>query len=83
MSARREGASSNCWAFAMRYKVKMKNLETFRKARSLVAAEACVFVASEGRLVLSTSELSFTTRAKLTEWGARVVPDMQFHADAA
>ncbi|MCJ8157061.1 hypothetical protein [Sphingomonas sp. LaA6.9] len=67
----------------MRYKIKTNSLDVFRKAKSLVAGETQIFVSSERRLSLSTGDLSAATKAKLINLGARVVPDMQFHADAA
>lgn len=67
----------------MRYKVKADSIETFHQAKSMVADEAKIFVSSEGRLSLSTSDLPARLRAKLAALGARVAPDMQYHADVA
>lgn len=67
----------------MRFKVKADTPETFRKVKELVAGNTTIYVISEKRLSLSTGPLHPVVRSQLVSFGAKVVPDGQYNADAA
>lgn len=63
----------------MRYKVRVPLLENFRRAEKIARADTHVFVALEGRGVLSTGDLSEPAKLALTGLGATIAPDSQYH----
>lgn len=67
----------------MRYKVKVDSGVNFEKAKAVAAADTRVYVVSDRRRVLSTGDLSDAAKDELLQIGATIVPDPQYHADAA
>lgn len=63
----------------MRYKVRAPSLESFRQAERIARADTDVFVALEGRRVLSVGDLSEPARLQLTKLGATIQPDFRFN----
>lgn len=67
----------------MRYKVKTESDRDFEKVMALAAANTHIFVASARRRTISTGDLSEAVKSELSRLGAKILPDFQYHADAA
>lgn len=64
----------------MRYKVRAPSLESFIKAERIARADTHVFVAIEGRRLLSVGNLSDAARLQLIDLGVTIRPDIQYDA---
>lgn len=65
----------------MRYKVKAPSTRCFEEVKRIAAANARVYVVSDGRLTLSTGDLSENVKHQLTEAGATVHPEVRYSPD--
>jgi len=62
----------------MRYKVKAASRNGFERAKAIAAANSHVYVISEGRLTISTGDLSERAKRELADAGATVQPEIRY-----
>lgn len=62
----------------MRYMVRAGSQGCFETAKAIAAANAHVYVVSEGRLTLSTGDLSEYVKRQLVDAGATVQPEVGY-----